>query len=63
MIDLEIKKTINELYEFLNPKVVEKVKSHLFSLYRQIEDLSSSRDNWKRKYKEVKENAKTKRKN
>lgn len=54
MIDLDIKKLINELYEFLNPKVIDRIKSHLLSLYRKIEDLGLSRDNWRDKYEKIK---------
>jgi uncharacterized coiled-coil DUF342 family protein len=54
MIDLEINKTLKELNKHLNPKVVEKINSHLYSLTRQIDSLRESRDNWRKKYEELK---------
>ncbi len=54
MIDLEIKKTLSELYDFLNPDCIQKINSHLLSLSRKIEDLSVSRDKWKEKYTNLK---------
>ena len=55
MIDFEIKKTLTELYGYLNPRIVQRVMSHLASLQAQIESLTKSRDNWKEKYKKIKE--------
>lgn len=54
MIDLELNKTIKKLYNFLTPDAIEKIKSHLLSIHRKVEDLSKSRDNWKRKYEDLK---------
>ena len=54
MIDSNIKETIKELSELLNPKALQKLTSHLSSLMMQIHDLTKSRDNWRKRYKELK---------
>ena len=53
MFDSDIKETIKELSDLLNPKALLKLQSHLSSLMMQIHDLTKSRDNWREKYKEI----------
>lgn len=50
----QLKKISKELEKIFGEKATEKVRSHIFSLWRKIEDLEISRDNWKRKYFEMK---------
>lgn len=54
MIDENIKQTLKEISEILNPKPMKKLISHLNSLFRDINDLTKSRDNWRNKYEELK---------
>ena len=54
MIDSNIKETIKELADLLNPKALYRLTSHLASLTQQMEDLTKSRDNWRKRYKELK---------
>ncbi len=54
MLDEKIEKTFEEAMEILNSKAVQKLESHLFSLYRRMEQITISRESWKRKYIELK---------
>ena len=56
MFDFETQKTIDSLNRILNDETLEKIKNHLYSLARQIEDLTKSRNDWKMKYEELKIN-------
>ncbi len=49
MFDSDIKETIKELADLLNPEALVKLNSHLNSLIQQIDDLTKSRDNWRAK--------------
>ena len=54
MDDRELRETIMKLKEILSPKALHKLYSHFGSLEIKIENLITSRDNWKRKYLELK---------
>ncbi len=54
MLDKNIEKTFEEAMDILNSKAVQKLESHLFSLYRRMEQITISRESWKRKYEELK---------
>ena len=55
----EITKSMNELKEKLGIKAFERIEDFIFTLYRKIEDLITSRDNLKRKYNKLKSAIKT----
>lgn len=52
--DRELNKLFLDIRELLQPKEVDKLLSHMMSIYRRVEDLRESRDNWKKKYEEIK---------
>ncbi len=54
MIDKNLKKTLKEIAEIINPKPMERLSSHLNSLFRQMNDLTTSRDMWKERYTKLK---------
>lgn len=53
MIDENITETLREISELIKSDAFDRLKSHMSSLYRKIEDLTTSRDNWRRKFEEV----------
>ena len=55
----EISKRMNELKEKLGIKAFERIEHFIFTLYRKIEDLITSRDIWKRKHDKLKSAIKT----
>ena len=50
----EIKKEISELLGILQPEAMSKVVSHLVSISQKVEDLSKSRNEWKKKFEDLK---------
>jgi hypothetical protein len=52
--DRELNKLFLDIRELLQPKEVDKLLSHMMSIYRRVEDLRESRDNWKKKYEKIK---------
>ena len=55
MIDENINQTLKELTEILHPNALVRLNSHINSLIRDIGDLRTSRNNWKKKYQELKD--------
>lgn len=55
MLDKNIEKTFDKMLDILNSQAVEELESHLTNLYRKMEDLTLSRNKWKRRYEELKE--------
>lgn len=57
-------KTLDKLWKDIEVKMgiasLEAVKGHYYTLWRKIEDLLVSRDNWKAKYNNVKKEVKKK---
>ena len=53
----DIKKEFSEVLTILNPKVIQKVMSHLTSLGERVRQLEESRNLWKKKYYELKNEA------
>ena len=56
MLDQDIQEHLNALNEVFNNKAVDKVRSHLMSLYQKIDDLTKSRDLWKNRLMESQKN-------
>lgn len=54
MIDKNLKKTLKEIAEIINPKPMERLSSHLNSLFIQITRLTKSREMWKERYTKLK---------
>lgn len=55
-IPTEFKFLFEEIGKTFRPEAIERMEVLLTRLFRKVEDLSVSRDNWKRKYKELKSN-------
>lgn len=53
MIDEEIEQDLKALEKIFNHETIFKVKSHIYSLQRKIEDLKASRDKLKIKLEEL----------
>ncbi len=51
--DEELDKVMKELGEILQPKQINKIQSLMVSVFRQVEELRKSRDNWKSKYNKL----------
>lgn len=51
----EINKTLQELHDLITPNALGRMQSAFFSLYNRIEELRNSRDNWRKKYEESKD--------
>ncbi len=49
-----IAKQMNKIREVFGIKAFQEIENYIYTLYRKIEDLIKSRDNWKNKYKELK---------
>jgi hypothetical protein len=54
----EINKSFAELKEKLGITAFEEVAKFYYTLVRKIEDLTKSRDNWRKKYQDLKEESK-----
>ena len=48
--DKELNTLFLELNELLQPKVIDKVISHMLSIHQRCKELEKSRDNWRKKY-------------
>ena len=54
MIDADIKQLITDLHHVLVPDAVIRIEKHIGSMVQKIEDLTNSRENWKKKYQDLK---------
>ena len=54
----ELKPLMETLRTVFGQKAIDKLMSHLNSINIRLEDLTKSRDNWRRKYEEIKNNNK-----
>ncbi len=52
--DKELNEVFDKILKILRPQCVETLIGHLQSIHRQVEDLRTSRDNWRKKYEELK---------
>ena len=52
--DKQLNKIYKELDKIFGEKAVTKIKSHIYSLWRKIEDLETSREMWKNRYNKLK---------
>lgn len=52
----EFNKLLKELSEIMKIDTINKIHSHINSLMRENEDLKKSRDNWRKKYEQLKGN-------
>ena len=50
----QLNKIYKELEKVFGEKAVAKIKSHIYSLWRKIEDLETSREMWKNRYNKLK---------
>ena len=50
----QLNKIYKELDKIFGEKAVAKIKSHIYSLWRKIEDLETSREMWKNRYNKLK---------
>ena len=60
----EIEKQMNQIKEKWGINAFHEIENYCFTLYRKIQDLIKSRDNWKKKFNNLKDKTKNdKRKN
>lgn len=57
----EIYKKFKELKEKLGIKAFEDVMDYHYTLIRKIEDITKSRDSWRKKYEELRDEIRSKR--
>lgn len=50
----ELNKIFLKLSDIYQPKALDELQSHMLSIYRKMEDLINSRNNWKKKYLDLK---------
>ena len=50
----QLNKIYKELDKIFGEKAIMKIKSHIYSLWRKIEDLETSREMWKNRYYKLK---------
>jgi hypothetical protein len=60
MNDKELKEEFKELARIIQPKTLEEIKSRMARLYEKCEELERSRNSWRDKYNNLKENGKDK---
>lgn len=59
--DNKLDKVLAEVMRDFSPVSIDRMRSHLVSVHRQVEDLRISRDNWRNKYEELKKSGEAKR--
>ena len=50
----EISKEMDKIREVFGIKAFQEIERYIYTLYRKIEDLIKSRDNWKNKFEKLK---------